>query len=302
MRFLRPVIVIILMFTLCACGQDSSVTETQKGYVHIAAQRKAYSFDEVIAHSNEALIGTFQDSRIDKGCIHYRFAVQEWLYGATEDREIELTSNIGSAYVIELDQEFPIGLTHWYEPGKTYYLVLERHSSIFRERDSHVEAARLKLCVEDGVYENYGKPIELPEGVSLRQYILETYQKTHADVSVQDAAEDPLSGTMFSGADYIAVLRPVAIVNKLEDALGDPWSCEIERLLYGAENALNTFEDGAIHLVLFRDQVEAGKPCIVGFSPVDKYSRIYLQASREALLTYSEENLSSTQALLKNMQ
>ena len=327
MRFLSKLVLFFLLLTLCACGQSGSAPETQKPdrFVmvdrneysfgqsgsapetqrpdrFVMVDRNEYSFDEVIAHSNAALIGTFQDYRIDKGSIYYRFAVQEWLYGATEDREIELTSSIGSAYVIELDQVFPIGLTHWYEPGKTYYLVMERHSSIFRERDSYVEAAQLKLCVEDGVYENYGKPIELPEGVSLRQYILETYQKTHADVSVQDAAEDPLSGTMFSGADYIAVLRPVAVVNKVEDALGDPWSCEIERLLYGAEDALNTFEDGTIYLVLFRDQVEAGKPCIVGFSPVDKYSRIYLQASREALLTYSEENLSSTQALLKNMQ
>ena len=121
MRFLSKLVLFFLLLTLCACGQSGSAPETQRPNRFVMADRNEYSFDEVIAHSNAALIGTFQDYRIDKGCIHYRFAVQEWLYGATEDREMELTSNIGSAYVIELDQVFPIGLTHWYEPGKTYY-------------------------------------------------------------------------------------------------------------------------------------------------------------------------------------
>ena len=134
----------------------------------------------------------------------------------------------------------------------------------------------------------------------LSQYLLETYLKTHGDAKESIAAGQggPLQETIFDGASYVAVLRPVVVMSKMEDTAGDAWFCEVEQLLYGSEETLNTFEDGSISVVLFRDQVKEGAVYIVGFHPVEQYSRVYLQEAREGLLEYREDNLRAVQVLL----
>jgi len=315
MKYRIPLLIALILFSLCSCSQkspDNPVNDTDNNsesssrevYYAVEQERVKYSFDEVILHSNSALIGTFADYRTEKDQIHYRFLVNKWLYGSTDDTEIELTSYTGEVLLDDQDESYPTGRKDLYETGKTYYLVTERSSSIFREKDIYVQSAEMILCADDDYYEIYDSRIELPEDVTMDRYILETYQKTHPESNASDSsdAEDPLKDTAFAGSAYIAVLHPVSILSEMKDTAGDSWFCEVEQILYGPESSLNTFEDGKIGVVLFRDQVEKDGSFIVGFHPVDTYSRVYLQESEQALLNYSEEALCEILSIISGLK
>lgn len=280
---------IILCLALSGCSNEIEVIEETNQMI-VLFHRQEYSFEELIDHSNVALVGEYVDMIEQENYCEYKFVVKELLYGQVSEPEIYVFENKGIEYNPETEYSRVLGINQ-YSKGKEYILIMEKKESILYDHDRYMIAGELYLCEEDQEYKLFSEKVSVPEGKTIREHIL-----TLADPSKrQNANKSTVTYANFTErivneAQYIGMIKIVDLEMEGKVHNGNTYRCIAESMIKGKN--MNTFEDGTFLLTLLKDTVEVGKSYLIGFTPASgSTSLIYIQATVDSVMEASTENV-----------
>lgn len=277
-------VILIVLISVAGCSEKKN--ETVSGLEFLL---EACTIEELVQNSNAAIIGEYIETIEYESYIEHKFAVKEILYGQVSDAEIYLAVNRGTAYVSEYGYSYAMG-TDSYIQGKEYLLVMEKTESIMYEHDRYTMYPSLMLCESDQEYTLYSQSIEIPDNMSVKEYILSLTNSaglqstTENTVVYQDSIDE-----MIGMSEYVGTVRIVELYFESEGHNGNTYRCTVESLAKGT--GLNTYDDGTILLVIMKDTVEVGETYIIGFSPVEENSRVHMQTTVNGVFEDSSELL-----------
>ncbi len=276
--FISFLAVITLVFTACSSKKLSQAVETEE----------LLTFEELIQKSDVAVVGEYVETIKNDNYIEQKFNVKECLYGDVTDNEIYLYSSIGTGYVAEIDYTYEIG-ADIYEAGMDYILIMEKAQSIMYDHDRYMLNADIFLCDSHGEYSLYSQPLDIPAEIKLKDYIGSIYSSVprpaiSTAVPYKDEADE-----MLGESEYVGTVKILELVNEGKVHNGNTYRCFVESLSKGSN--LNTYDDGTILIVILKNTVEISKDYIVGFSPVDEGSLIYMQSTDTSVYNVNDEQI-----------
>ncbi|MCR4599564.1 MAG: hypothetical protein K5678_11075 [Acetatifactor sp.] len=91
-------------------------------------------------------------------------------------------------HIEEIDYEYSEDASI-YEKHTDYVLILEKLQSIFYEHDRYMLDADVLLDDSNKEYRMYSNPVELPEGVTIREYVCSLHEAIqHQEVTANKSA------------------------------------------------------------------------------------------------------------------
>lgn len=294
LHFLFTMVVLCLALSGCS-NTRHEVEETNPGI--ILFHRQEYSFEELIEHSDVALVGEYVEMIEQENFYEYKFIVKELLYGEVSELEIYIFENKGGEYTPETGSSRVLGVNE-YILGKEYILIMEKYESILYDHDRYMIAGELYLCEEEQEYRLFSESISIPEGKTIREYILALADPAKTQPLNQNIVYADLTERMVNEAQYIGTIKIVGLEMEGKVHNGNTYRCIAESMLKG--NNINTYEDGTFLLTLLKDTVEVGKSYLIGFTPASgSTSLIYVQATVDSVMEASAENVNSISERVK---
>ncbi len=277
---------ILLLVIICGCSEKNTLNENRSAEYEV----EYLSFEESIKRSNSCVLGEYEETVLHDVYVEYKFKIHECLYGSVEDAEIYLYSNIGTAYIDEIDYSFKPEKAE-YEKGKLYILIMECYKSTLFDHDRYILNSDLLLDETDGKYTMYSKDIDIPEGLSAKEYICSIYSSSSKNEKIKDdIVYDNEIDEFFEESDFIGCVNIVTLINEGITHNGDTFKCIVDEL-YKGEKLITDEEDGTILLVIKKGNVEVGNKYIIGFNQVSEYSLIYTQSTEKAVFRENDEKI-----------
>lgn len=293
----------LLIFVACSANADLSKAEgadSERQVIITCIQREYLTFDELISMSDVAIVGEYIETIEHEYYIEQKFKVNECLYGGVTDPEIYLYSDIGVANVEGIGYSYESG-ADVYEEGLSYILVMERQQSILYDHDCYMLNADVLLCESSNEYSMYARLIDIPAGFTMRDYIISVYNSVPHPASVSEPVsyENELS-EMVGESTYVGIVIILEMEGEGKVHNGNVYRCSVESLSKGSN--LNTYGDGTILMTILKGKVELGHRYIIGFSPADEGSLIYVQETVDSVYDVSDELLSEISQLAADRQ
>ncbi len=282
----------ILIIACTACAPKNNKDET----ITIEFEQNLLTFEELVAHSNSAIVGEYIETIKHDNYIEQKFKVIECLYGDVTDKEIYLYSNLGVAHVNQINYTYEPGEDK-YEVGDKYILVMEKITYIMYEHDRYMLSADVFMSETDKEYSMYSQPIDIPAKTSIKDYICAIYNSV-PHPTIQDTVVSYKNDIeeMVGESPFVGVVKILGLANEGLVHNGNVYKCSVESLLKG--KTLNTYEDGTILLVIQKNKVDINKEYIIGFYPADENSLIYTQTTLNSIHDVNNELLETIAAIL----
>ena len=257
---------------------DSETASDNTNYIQNEFSMEYLSFEELVKRSNIAVVAEYVETIRHDNYVEQKFLVKECLYGNVDEKEIYLYSNIGTVHVEEIDYEYSEDASI-YEKHTDYVLILEKSQSIFYEHDRYMLDADVLLDDSNKEYRMYSNPVELPEGVTIREYVCSLHEAIqHQEVTAnKSAVYDDDYEEMMGKSVYVGRVSILEMVNEGKVHNGNVYRCKVEELIKG--DKLETYEDGTILITIVKDRVSVGNKYVIGFNPADEHSVIYVQST-----------------------
>lgn len=260
---------------------SNTISEKQKTIIASFEEDDDIGFDDLVLLSNVAVVGKYEEVIINETYVEYKFKVKEVLYGEVEDEDIFVYSDIGDVYVSGTDYSYKIGGKKYTE-GNDYILVLEKHESIMYDHDRYLVDSDVILDETQKKYEMYNKRIDIPDGESVKDYIVSVYNSIPHEVKEKDnKVYSDSEEEMLTESDYIGIVSILSLEVEKKNDNSNVYRCRVDSLSKGEK--LNKYEDGTILLSLMKGKVEVGDKYEIGFNSVDEYSLIYIQATKDSV-------------------
>lgn len=297
MRKVRRWAVAILLLVFISGGVMLAVDVAQTDQMITQFHKEEYSFEELIDHSDVALVGKYVKMFDRDNYYEYKFIVKELLYGEVSETEIYVYENKG----IEQSQSglFQVLGTGEYRKGKEYILIMEKYESILYDHDRYMIAGDLYLCEKEQEYTLYSENISIPEGMTMREYILTLADPENRQTATKNTVkyDDPME-KMAAESQYIGIIEIIALEVEGKVHNGNTYRCRAESLIKGSN--MNTYGNGTFLLTLMKGTVNVGESYMIGFSPADgSTSLIYVQATEDSVMAASDENVKLVSELLE---
>ena len=178
-------ITILLLLTSCKRTAALDYGEAER-WNYVFAD---YTLEETIQLGDLIFKGrcTLVEPKTPKeGYTSYLFDVREVIRGKYEEHQLRLViPRVKTEYG---GRELEFGKDE-YEVGKDYYLVVSGEVYLFDPYYRPVSFL-LNLNITDKKYENFGYPIKLPEGLSMRSYLEQCYDAVPHETETADAGTD----------------------------------------------------------------------------------------------------------------
>ena len=268
-------VVLLFIFSLSAC---SSKARDNTNYIQNEFSMEFLSFEELVKRSSVAVVAEYVETIRHDNYVEHKFLVKECLYGNVDEKEIYLYYNIGTVHVEEIDYEYSEDASI-YEKHTDYVLILEKLQSIFYEHDRYMLDADVLLDDSNKEYRMYSNPVELPEGVTIREYVCSLHEaiQHQEDTANKSAVYDDEYEEMMGESIYVGRVSILEMVNEGKVHNGNVYRCKVEELIKG--DKLETYEDGTILITIVKDRVSVGNKYVIGFNPADEHSVIYVQST-----------------------
>lgn len=275
------VIIVLILSLLTSCSKNKDVMITTE------FSEQLLTLEESILRSNSAIIGEYIDTIQHDNYIEHIFKVKEWLYGQTEEDEIYLYSNIGTGHISDINYSYQSD-EQVYEKGKEYVLIMECFTSLMYDHNRYMLNADLLLNETDKEYSMYSRPIDIPDGVLLKDYIYDVYNTIpHQKDIHMDVIYDNEYDEMIEKSDYIGKVTILGLELEGRVHNGNTYKCRVESLVKG--DSINKYDDGSVLIVLLKDRVSVGESYIIGFNKIDEESLIYTQSTKTGVYNYQDE-------------
>ncbi len=288
--------VLSILFTiiLSACVSTPNTSTTQ----NIEFKEDLLTFEELVQSSHTAVVAEYIETIEYENYIEQKFKVIECLYGDITDNEIYLYSNIGISHVNKINYTYELG-RDVYDVDTKYILVMEKITSILYDHDRYMLTTDVLINIADNEYTMYSKPIDIPVGTSIKDYICSIYNSVpHPTLQDEVTSYKNEVYEMVGESSYVGIVKILELVNEGKVHNGNTYRCIVESLSKGSN--LNTYGDGTILLVILKNTVELNKSYIIGFSPVGENSLIYTQTTSTSVYDVSDKLLNSISETLTN--
>lgn len=275
----RFVIIMLALFLFVLSGCNY-IPNNNDSFLVEESEYDYISFENAISLSDVAFLGKIEQIITDANHTEFEVSVRKIIFGNIEEKTVHVFPSYNEV--------------NNYKQGQEYVFVAQKKEYVMYDYDRYIITGCVYINLNEKIYTQYDEPIQFDAKTNIIDHIASIYSSITKDTQISTNEQELViynSATeeMVAESTHVGIVKVAELFVESTQHNGNVYTCYVEELF--TNNALDTYEDGSILLVLLKGSVEIGEKYLVGFYPASEGSLIYTQTTLESILENNEENI-----------